>query len=149
VRTRSTRSPYPDILAACGRPKVPDKYEDVLTHPRVMIEVISESTASFDRTEKFICYQLWNESLVDYLLIAQDQPFVEHFERRRKGAWLYHVYQEMQQVITLRSIKCSLSLADVYDRIRFAKAKKWAKSPAKKSVNPARSSRKSAKGKSR
>jgi Uma2 family endonuclease len=106
-----------------------------------MIEVISESTASFDRTEKFIRYQMWNESLADYLLIAQDQPFVEHFERRRKGAWLYHVYQEMQQVITLRSIKCSLSLADVHDRIRFAKAKK--------SVNPARSSRKSAKGKSR
>lgn len=125
---------YPDIVVICGEPQYLDKHRDVVTNPRVIIEVFSEKTGDFDRNEKFVRYRMWNETLTDYLLVAQLQPFVEHFERGKKGEWIYRSYQGLDQKIPIKSIKCALATADVYDRILFPKAKKTpkkARSPRK------------------
>ena len=62
---------YPDMVIICGQPQYHDKHEDVIVNPQVIIEVLSESTESFDRGEKFIRYRMWNQTLTDYLLISQ------------------------------------------------------------------------------
>ncbi len=129
---------YPDIVVICGEPQYLDKYRDVITNPRVIIEVLSEKTSDFDRNEKFTRYRMWNETLTDYLLVAQLQPFVEHFERRKSGEWVYHSYQELDQKISIKSIKCELAMADIYDRLAFPAAKR-------KAAKKARSQRKAKK----
>lgn len=53
----------------------------------VIIEVLSPNTEAFDRGEKFRRYRLFNPSLSDYVLVAQDQPLIEHFVRQEHGQW--------------------------------------------------------------
>lgn len=110
---------YPDLVVICGEPEYLDEHQDVIINPAVIIEVLSESTEVFDRGEKFLRYQVWNPTLVDYLLISQNKPLVEHFVRQSNGAWLYRFYQGFDQATRIDSVDCMLNPSDVYDRIIF------------------------------
>lgn len=110
---------YPDLTIVCGEPIFHDDKKDVILNPTVIIEVLSPSTESYDRNEKFLRYQNLS-SLSDYILIAQNHPAVEHFIRQKgKRQWLYTLETEMEAVIQIASIKCTLKLADIYDRVKF------------------------------
>ncbi|MDQ3012656.1 MAG: Uma2 family endonuclease [Acidobacteriota bacterium] len=117
-RTKGLYS-YPDIVVICGEPQHPDSHRDVIINPKVIIEVLSESTQDFDRRVKFGRYRMWNETLTDYFLIAQHRPFVEHFLRREDGDWAYRSYWELEQEVPIPSIECSLPMRDIYERINF------------------------------
>jgi Uma2 family endonuclease len=110
---------YPDIVVICGEPEYLDKHEDVITNPKVIIEVLSDSTMNFDRTEKFIRYRMWNDTLTDYILVSQEKRLIEHFHRRKSGEWVYTTWLEADQSVTIKSIKCALSVAEIYDRVTF------------------------------
>jgi len=109
---------YPDCTVVCGPPLFHDKHRDVLTNPRVVIEVLSPSTELYDRGKKFFRY-LQNSSLTDYILIAQAYPSVEHYGRRTDGDWNYGITTEMTASAAIDSIDCQLPLAEVYNRIEF------------------------------
>jgi len=51
---------YPDVLVICGEPEHHDAMKDVVINPKVILEVLSESTEAFDRGEKFTRLQTWN-----------------------------------------------------------------------------------------
>lgn len=110
---------YPDLVVICGEPQYHDEHTDVILNPAVVIEVLSKSTESFDRGEKFHRYQVWNPTLTDYLLVSQNAPIIEHFSRQPDGSWSYKIYQGLDRSVTIESIGCELRLADVYDRINF------------------------------
>jgi Uma2 family endonuclease len=40
---------YPDVLVVCGKSVFHDEFRDVLLNPKVIIEVLSDSTEVFDR----------------------------------------------------------------------------------------------------
>jgi len=122
---------YPDLVVICDEPQYLDDYRDVVTNPKVIIEVLSESTKDFDRVTKFERYRMWNKTLTDYVLVSQDQPVIEHFELRENGEWIYHPYRGLDQKVTIKSIKCSLPTADIYDRVSF---QPQAKKPRSKKV---------------
>jgi Uma2 family endonuclease len=110
---------YPDLVVVCGEMKFHDERRDVLLNPAVIVEVLSPTTEAFDRGEKFFRYQTWNQTLTDYVLVSQSAPFVGHYIRQPDGSWTYYVYHGLEQVITVKSIACTLRLSDVYDRIEF------------------------------
>lgn len=64
-------------------------------------------------------YQIWNPTLTDYVLVSQARPVIEHFSRQQDGGWSYHVCQELNGSLTIKFIGCTLSLAEVYDRLDF------------------------------
>lgn len=110
---------YPDLVVICGEPQYHDEHRDVILNPAVIIEVLSKSTESFDRGEKFQRYQVWNPTLTDYVLVSQKAPSVEHFSRQSDGTWSYKIYQGLEQSFGIDSINCELRLADIYDRVVF------------------------------
>ncbi|MDQ3252368.1 MAG: Uma2 family endonuclease [Acidobacteriota bacterium] len=110
---------YPDLLVACGELKFHDRHRDVLLNPAVIVEVLSPTTEAFDRGEKWTRYQTWLPELTDYLLVSQSKPQIEHYHRQASGEWLYSLVNELEKRVHLNLIKCSLQLADVYDRITF------------------------------
>lgn len=114
----SSQFSYPDASVVCGETKFHDTHQDVLTNPSVIIEVLSPSTERFDRGKKFARYQRI-ESFTDYILIAQDEPRVEHFARQANGTWILTVATGLKSKIKLTSIACTLKLSEVYDRIQF------------------------------
>ncbi len=111
---------YPDAVVICGEPEYLDEHRDVVTNPKVIIEVLSPTTEAFDRGEKFDRYDFWNPTLTDYLLVSQDQPKVDHFIRQDDGNWTRIVYRGLKSKVIIKSIGCTLKLVDVYDRIHFA-----------------------------
>ena len=109
---------YADCTVVCGEPQFYDEHRDVLINPRVVIEVLSQTTERYDRGKKFLRYQQ-NSSMSDYVMIAQAYPSIEHYARQANGSWLYSVTTESTASLSLESIECGLPLAEVYDRIIF------------------------------
>ena len=66
---------YPDVVVTC-HPDDLEGNEDFILHPKVVIEILSKSTAKFDRTAKFVDYQTCPE-LEEYVLISQTEKLVE------------------------------------------------------------------------
>jgi Uma2 family endonuclease len=110
---------YPDIVVVCGDIEFHDTHQDVILNPKVIIEILSESTEAFDRGEKFKRLQKHNPTLRDYILISQTEPSIEHFQRKAKGRWSYDVYAGLDAAVPIDSVRCVLKLADVYDRVVF------------------------------
>lgn len=110
---------YADMSALCGTP-VYDKSArpQSLLNPQVIFEVLSPSTASFDRGDKFERYKRI-ESLTDYILVASETMRVEHYVRQDAGGWLYQEYHESVDVLKIVGIGVELPLAEIYERVSF------------------------------
>jgi Uma2 family endonuclease len=120
VRTSSASLfAYPDLTIVCGEPIFHDRKKDVLTNPQVIFEVLSPSTAEYDRTTKFQRYRMGNETLTDYILVSQDKPFVEHFFKQADGNWLYQSYGAIDDILKIETVECQLSLREIYDRVEL------------------------------
>jgi Uma2 family endonuclease len=109
---------YPDVTVVCGKPKFDHRDPNTLTNPTLLVEVLSRSTAGYDRSERFGSYRQL-ESLREYLLVAQDRPRVERFARQADGAWIPMVAEGLQAQLSLPSIDAVLLLAEVYDKVDF------------------------------
>ncbi|MEO6724324.1 MAG: Uma2 family endonuclease [Blastocatellia bacterium] len=110
---------YADLTIVCGDPKFHDEVGDVLVNPKVIFEVLSPSTESFDRGEKFHRYRNHNESLTDYVLIWQTQPMIEHFQRQLTGQWLMTEVKGLESELHIASNDCRLKLSEVYEHVNF------------------------------
>ena len=106
---------YPDVIVVCGEPRFEDDTFDTLLKPIVVIEVLSPSTAAFDRGEKFEHYKQI-ASLQEYLLISQDRVRVEHY-RRQGTQWTHNTFQELEDRLRFASIGCEVSLRAIYRRV--------------------------------
>lgn len=111
----STKFCYPDVSVVCGETKFADDEKDVVLNPILIVEVLSESTAGYDRGKKFLSYQQI-ESLQEYLLVSQDVHLVEHYIRREDGNWLYSKVEGLTGEITLPSIECQIMLSGIYEQ---------------------------------
>ncbi|HEX8282283.1 MAG TPA: Uma2 family endonuclease [Pyrinomonadaceae bacterium] len=109
---------YPDVVVLCGAPRFHDERKDTITNPDIVVEVLSPSTEAFDRGAKFKAYQTI-ESLKEYLLVAQERPFIEQFVRSETGKWEYAAAIGLESSLALPSIECKLDLGAVYKRVEF------------------------------
>ena len=109
---------YPDIVVVCGELQLLDNQFDTLLNPDLLVEILSPSTSDYDRGTKFELYQDIG-SLTDYLMIAQDEPRIDHYARIDKNEWLLKTYRSLDAVVAIDSLDCALPLADVYARIKL------------------------------
>ena len=114
----SRRYTYPDVAVVCGKADFIDEKRDTLTNPTLIIEILSPSTEGYDRGEKFESYRQLS-ALQTYILVAQDRPFIEVFERQAGERWLLSEYRGFESIASLPTIGCELRLDEVYDRIDF------------------------------
>ena len=118
VKATSTSSYfYPDVVVVCDKPRFEDDTFDTLLNPIVIVEVLSPSTETYDRVDKFAYYQQL-KSLREYVLVSQDEVHVEHYSRQEM-LWKLTEYRSLENVLTLTSIECELPLQDIYRRIEF------------------------------
>jgi Uma2 family endonuclease len=107
---------YPDVVAFCGEPRLEDAELDTLLNPTLIIEVLSPSTADFDRGGKLEHYRTI-ESLAEVLILAQDRAHAEHWLRQPDGHWLFQEAGSTDAVLRLESVGCELKLTDAYHRV--------------------------------
>lgn len=100
----NTKYFYPDAMVVSGDFKQPKGFKDAITNPVLIVEVLSKSSAEYDRGEKFHKYQRIN-SFEEYVLIAQDKPVVETFYRKKKTkTWQIDRYESLETTFQLHSI---------------------------------------------
>jgi Uma2 family endonuclease len=106
---------YPDLVIARGASQFD---REALLNAVVIIEILSPSTEGNDRMKKFARYRR-SPTLREYVLIAQDMPFIEHYARQDNGQWLLSVAEQLDETIFLPAIDCDLPLIEVYKRVAF------------------------------
>lgn len=117
LRVRVTpqgRYSYPDLVVVCGTPVFDDTKPQALINPTLIIGVLSDSTAAYDWGDKFHDYRQV-PTLTDYLLVAQDQAYIEHYQRQGESElWLYQAAEGLDATLLISGLNLSLPLVDVY-----------------------------------
>jgi Uma2 family endonuclease len=108
---------YPDIAALCGAPELDDEQGDTLLNPSVIVEVLSPSTESYDRGQKFAHYGRL-ASLREYVLVAQDAVSVEQYVRNG-DAWTYVAIADLDGSLRLESLACEIPLRAIYENVEL------------------------------
>lgn len=110
---------YPDIVVICGKKETTDDRFDTFTNPIILIEVLSPSTEAYDRSAKLLRY-LSIPSLQEYLLI--NSTSVENLlyaKENTTGRWYVTPFNEPAQIVSLTSVGCALTIAEIYDNVIF------------------------------
>lgn len=94
---------YPDVVVSCSPVDTQNPKLTVLTEANLVVEVLSESTAGFDRGKKFAAYRQL-PSLVEYVLIDPEQRSVEVFRKNASGVWELHPSDARQPAVSLQAI---------------------------------------------
>ncbi|HWQ34091.1 MAG TPA: Uma2 family endonuclease [Blastocatellia bacterium] len=110
---------YADVSVVCGEIQT-EQIGDVelLINPLLIVEVLSPATAAYDRGAKFTAY-CSIPSFREYLLIAQDAPYVTQYVRQADGQWVRRDFEGLDSALTLPSLDCTLTLAEIYRRVSF------------------------------
>lgn len=106
---------YPDASVFCGRPEFTDVNRDTLLNPRLIVEVLSDSTEADDRGDKFAGYRSI-ASCHEYMLASQKQARVEVFTRQADGSWTLRVYGPGDRA-ALTSIECAIEVDRIYEGV--------------------------------
>jgi len=109
---------YPDVTIICEKAKFYEGRKDTITNPKLLIEVLSDSTEARDRGEKFFAYQTL-ESLQEYVLVSQDKFLVETFTKQTDGSWRYLATIGLDSKVYLQSVEAELSMQEIYDLVEF------------------------------
>ncbi len=107
---------YPDVVVACGKAEAGD--EQIITDPKLVIEVLSPCTKGYDKRDKFILYRSL-PSLCEYALIDPVERRVEVFTLADAGAWML-VDQTQAGKLTLGSIGLRLPMESVFKGVEKA-----------------------------
>ena len=107
---------YPVAAVVC--PPVEGESEDVISNPVLLVEILSPSTADFDRGGKFGHYRQI-PSLKEYLVVWQDGPRVEQHQKTADGLWLLREVVGIDQTLNLVSIERSVPLSEIYAKVSF------------------------------
>lgn len=106
---------YPDALVVCGPAQFDPEDANAITNPRLVVEVLSDSTELYDRSTKFEHYKRV-PSLCDYVLLSQREAHVEVYSRAEGGRWLYAEARAGEEV-ALPSLAGALALDRVYRNV--------------------------------
>lgn len=120
LRVRKTHYVYGDVAVFCGEPELEVyKETETLLNPKIIFEVLSKSTEARDRGEKAEDYRQM-PSLTDYLFVSQHKMLVEHYIRQDDSGWKLVEYREPGDIVKFASVKCELSLSDIYRDVQLS-----------------------------
>jgi Uma2 family endonuclease len=110
---------YTDLMIVNHEPQFNDDRLDEILNPLLIVEVLSPSTEAYDRGDKFRKYRSI-PSFCEYLVVSQTEPYVEQYFKLEQGdRWQLQTYDQLNQIITLESLKVELPLLEIYRRIDF------------------------------
>jgi len=109
---------YPDLMIIEGKPVYQSENNNIVTNPKIIIEVLSDSTKNYDKTEKFRAYRSL-PSLQEYILISQSGYYVEQYIKQTEQQWLFNAIEGENNNLVLASVDFSISFSQLYQRIVF------------------------------
>lgn len=119
VHTQGGLYTYPDLSIVCGKIIRTDDPLDTLANPLILVEVLSKSTAKYDRGEKFEMYKSI-PSLREYILIEQSHLQIEVWRRNEQDEWSkVAIWDALSDDLHLKSIMLRVPLSEIYRNVEF------------------------------
>jgi Uma2 family endonuclease len=115
------RGVYPDVMVFEGEPQLNDGRLDEVLNPILIVEVLSPSTADYDRQSKFRMYRSI-PGFCEYLLVEQYEPFIERYSKQTQG-WLLSDFNDLEKSISLESVGVELPMPEIYRGVIFGSGK--------------------------
>jgi len=109
---------YPDIAVVNGEPEFTDRNFDVLLNPTFLVDVFSSEMNSSAKTTKLESF-LAMTSIKECLLIKEDEMRIEHYAKQNAKQWIYKIYDSREDVISIDSIGCKISLQEIYSQVKL------------------------------
>ena len=109
---------YPDVMLVAGKLEFAEGRKDTITNAVMVAEVLSESTANYDRGDKFKLFRTI-PTLREYILIDQYEMHVEQFSKTDDNKWVLSEYDGADAVLRLSCVEFEMRLGDIYDRVDF------------------------------
>lgn len=121
VRVKNNFIVYPDVTVVSGEPAFADQANDLLLNPTVIVEIISSGTSFADKTQKLESF-LAMDSIREVILVKEDEMRIEHYSKQNPKQWIYKIYNERDDVVSMESIACKVSIAEIYAQVKFGHA---------------------------
>ncbi len=115
---KNTLFTYPDISVVCGKPETLNNDNFNLLNPTVLVEVLSKSTKSYDRGDKFKLYRDI-PTLKEYILIDSLSISIEVFRINEKSHWELEEYKVIEETLSLPVLQLTIPITDIYDGVTF------------------------------
>ena len=109
---------YPDAVVVAGTPLQTEKAANAIINPVLIIEVLSPSTAKYDKKDKFIQYQSLS-SFTEYALILQEIPEVQTRFREEPDLWRSIEFSGLDTTLVLKSVGVSIDMKRIYKGVQF------------------------------
>ena len=109
---------YPDVMVTCSAADATDPL--IKREPTLVVEVLSPSTAAYDRGDKFSSYRRL-PSLREYLLIDPATRRCDLYRIGADGLWVLHPF-ERGQALHLASVGLTISAEALWDEVPAADA---------------------------
>jgi Uma2 family endonuclease len=109
---------YPDVMLVAGKLEFAEGRKDTITNAVMVAEVLSKSTADYDRGGKFKLFRSI-PSFREYVLIDQYEMHVEQFCKTDNNKWVLSEYDGADAILVLSSVQFEMSLGEMYDRVDF------------------------------
>lgn len=110
---------YPDISIVCKDIAFAEGRDDTIKNPMVIIEILSDSTKTYDRGMKFTAYRKL-PSLREYILIDQYRYHIEYFHKISINRWISEEVKGIGEVLNIRSVGIGLPLMSIYHRVNIS-----------------------------
>jgi Uma2 family endonuclease len=107
---------YPDVMLVPSQLEFEEGRKDTITNPLMIAEVLSSSTSSYDRDQKFAAYRTI-PSFQEYILIDQYKLHVEQYSKTEARKWIFSEYDGEDATLSLTSVDFEIALADLYDKV--------------------------------
>lgn len=110
---------YPDAMVVCGETEEGKHRGHSVTNPVLIVEVLSKTTAEFDRGDKFHLYRKI-PSFREYVLIVQDRHVVDvHYRKNPQALWRITRYEGFNAGVKLDSLNLELPMEELYRRVEI------------------------------
>lgn len=109
---------YPDVIIVQSPLVLVEGRTDTITNPLVIAEVLSKSTSSYDRDQKFAAYRTI-PSFLEYILLDQYTMHVEQYFKTDDNKWIFSEYEGRNVTLALASVNCQILMADIYEKVDF------------------------------
>ena len=104
---------YPDVVVTCSARDAKDPL--VKREPSLLVEVLSPSTAAYDRGVKFSSYRQL-PSLQEYVLIDTDTRATDVYRKGDDGLWVLHPFAS-DEAVELASVALTIPAAVLFDEL--------------------------------
>lgn len=107
---------FPDLTITCDKPNYEKGGIAKITNPQLIIEVLSESTAEYDRSDKFAAYRQL-ASFKEYILIDSRRMRIDAFYRETNELWHIRSYSQAEQALEIQTMGIDVPLSLIYEGV--------------------------------